>query len=160
MMIKAVSPYPATPFHTRTKTAAEGQQGFTIPETKTTEQADTTDVSKDLSGKYDIRNATFSEMTEIAKALHKAEEISFRTLATLTFDYDRATNNIKRAAQAAGMKVSADFSMYQTPADGNGRRDWIAEIGARAASDFKYGNLAGYQNNSRILEVLQRLDII
>lgn len=56
------------------------------------------------------------------------------------------------------MRVSADFSMYETSANSNGQRDWIAEIEARASNNFKYGNLVGYQINSKILAILQKFD--
>lgn len=140
---------------TTTKTEDHVDQRFTIPSTITAVQKKSPDVYEELSGKYDIRNATFGEVTEIADALYKAGEISLGELAALTFDYDRATNYMK---QAAGMPASAEFSMYKSTANGSNQRDWIAEIEARASDHFKYGNLVGYQLNSKLLAILQKFD--
>jgi len=158
MTINAVAAYQTTTIYaksTAVKTATTGEQVFNVPETVATTLKNSSTVYEELSGKYDVRNATFGEVTEIADALYKAGEIMLGEVAALTFDYDRATNNLK---QHAGMRVSADFSMYKTSANGNGQRDWIAEIGARASTNFKYGNLVGYQINSKVLAILQKID--
>lgn len=158
MTINAVAPYQTTTVYERStavKTATTGEQVFNVPETVATTPKNSSTVYEELSGKYDVRNATFGEVTEIADALYKAGEITLGEVAALTFDYDRATNNLK---QHARMPVLADFSMYKTSANGNGQRDWIAEIGARASTNFKYGNLVGYQINSKVLAILQKID--
>jgi len=157
MTINAVAPYQTTALYaksTAVKTATAGEQVFNVPEAGAATQKDSSTVYEELSGKYDIRNATFGEVTEIADALYNAGEITLGELAALTFDYDKATNNIK---QHARMPVSADFSMYKTSANSSGQRDWIAEIGARASTNFKHGNLVGYQINSKIHAILQKL---
>ncbi|OMP67239.1 hypothetical protein [Domibacillus epiphyticus] len=108
-----------------------------------------------LATKYDVRNATFEEITDVANSLYKAGEISLREVAVLTFDYERAAQSIRKNANGS---VSSNFSMYETAANENGKRDWIAEFELRAAKDFKYGNLVGHSNKMKILSVLQRLD--
>ncbi|WP_153732475.1 hypothetical protein [Sporosarcina obsidiansis] len=82
---------------------------FTISDSVAIEQRNSSSVYEELSNKYNVRNATFGEMTEIAKELYQSGEISFGELAVLTFDRDRATNYLMHAA---GRSVSPDFSMY------------------------------------------------
>ncbi len=158
MAINAVAPYQTTTLYAKinaVKTATTGERVFNVPEAAAVTQKDSSTVYKVLSNKYDVRNATFEEIVEISKALYEAGEISFKEHAVLTFDFGRATDNIKRNAPGY---ISADFSMYETSANSNGQRDWIAEFGARASSHFKYGNLVGYQTNSKVLAILQKLD--
>lgn len=110
---------------------------------------------EELAQQYDVRNATFEEIKEISNALYQAGEISMKEHMILTFDFGRATADIRRNAPGY---VSTDFDMYKTPANENGQRDWIAEIKARAADHFKYGNIIGYETNSKILAVLQKME--
>lgn len=117
-------------------------------------QKDTSTLYKTLTDQYDVRNATFEEIAEISKILYKAGEISFQEHAVLSFDYGRATDYMKRYAPG---KISADFDMYITPANSLGQRDWLAELSARAAQAFQFGELVGYQHNTSILTVLERL---
>lgn len=157
MTINAVAPYQTTIVYaksTAVKTVATGEQVFNVPETVATTPKNSSTVYEELSGKYDVRNATFEEVVEISNVLYGAGEISLAEHALITFDYERATNYLKRNAPG----VPANFNMYETSADSNGRRDWIAEFGARASSHFKYGNLVGYQTNSKVLAILQKLD--
>ncbi|WP_153723321.1 hypothetical protein [Sporosarcina cascadiensis] len=119
-----------------------------------TEPEDSAALYKGLSEKYDVRQATFGEIVEMSNALYEAGEISLKEHAVLTFDYDRAANNLKR--QAPGY-VPVDFTMFETVAASNGQRDWISEFGARAAKDFKFGNLAGFQSHTKMLDILERL---
>lgn len=114
---------------------------------------DSSNLYKELSSRYDVRNATFEEVVEISNALYKAGEITFKEHALITFDYGRATNYLKRNAPG----VPSNFNMYETSADSNGRRDWIAEFGARASKNFKYGNLIGYQSNKKVLDIFENL---
>lgn len=118
------------------------------------EQKDSPAIYKGLSDKHDVRNATFGEIVEISNALYDAGEISLKEHAVLTFDYDRATNNLKRHAPGY---IPVEFNMYETSANSNGQRDWISEFEARAAKDFKYGNLIGYQSKTKVLGILERL---
>ncbi|MEK5038493.1 hypothetical protein [Sporosarcina sp. FSL K6-3457] len=157
MTINAVEPYQTTALYaksTAVKTAATGEQVFNVPKTVATTQKDSSTVYEELSGKYDVRNATFDEIVAISNTLYEAGEISLKEHALITFDYERATNYLKRNAPG----VPANFNMYETAANGIGQRDWIAEFGARASSNFKYGNLVGYQTNSKVLAILQKLD--
>ncbi len=126
---------------------------FLVGETDT-KQKDSSAVYKELSDKYDVRKATFGEIVEISNALYKAGEISLTEHAVLIFDFDRATNNIKQHAPGY---IAANFDMYETVANSDGQRDWIAEFEARASKDFKYGNLIGYQSKMKVLDILERL---
>ena len=111
-------------------------------------------IFEELASKYDIRNATFEEVKEIGHALYEAGEMTVKQLMMLTFDYDRATQSIKMATNG---QASPNFTMYETAANADGKRDWIAEFTARAAKDRQYGNLVGYANKNEIISILQLL---
>lgn len=115
----------------------------------------TTKGSSPVDETLDVRRATFEEMTELSRALYERGEITLKDHMLLTFDYERATNSLKQNAPGS---ISADFDMYETPADRNGKRDWIAEFQARALKDLKFGNLIGHQNKMRILTILQQFN--
>ncbi|HHY74688.1 MAG TPA: hypothetical protein GX497_15965 [Bacillus bacterium] len=112
-----------------------------------------TNIYENLSNKYDVRKATFEEIKEISHSLYEAGEISLKEVAILTFDYERATNDIKNQVGS----VSPNFSLYETEANKNGQRDWIAEYEARAAKFFQSGDLVGYQNSTKILNILREI---
>lgn len=136
------------------KKATTGEQLFKVPEAAVTAEKSTSTVYEELSGKYDVRNATFGEIIEMSKALYNAGEISLAEHATLIFDYDRATDHLKRHAPGY---ISADFNLHETQANRNGQRDWIEEFSARASKNFKFGNLIGYQSNMEVIKILERL---
>lgn len=120
-------------------------------------QKDTSTIYEELASKYNVRSATFEELTQISEALYNAGMISLGEHGILTFDYERATNAIKRHAPTP---VLSNFSMYETKANNNHARDWITEYEARIAKDFKYGNLIGYQTNTKILNILQQISAV
>lgn len=126
---------------------------FTIQEN--VEQQHTPVNYKELAQQYDVRNATFNEIKEISNILYNAGEISMKEHMLLIFDFGRATDYIKNIAPGT---TAPHFDMYKTSANEYGQRDWIAEIEARAADHFKFGNLIGYHTNSKILAILQKLD--
>ncbi|QTM99570.1 hypothetical protein ERJ70_09820 [Sediminibacillus dalangtanensis] len=109
----------------------------------------------ELATKYDVRNATFDEINSISKALYDNGEISLKDVAILTFDQKKATDYLKQ--KVPGL-TSEEFSMYQHSVSSEGTRDWIAEMEARAQKDFEYGNLIGFQNSKKVLNILQKLD--
>ncbi|MGG0670067.1 hypothetical protein [Sporosarcina koreensis] len=156
MNISTVAPYQTTSLYTKStamKMETTGEQVFKVPEAVVITQKDSSIVYEELSSRYDVRNATFGELVELSSALYEAGEISLKEHALITFDYERATNYLKRNAPG----VPSNFNMYETSADSNGRRDWIAEFGARASKNFKFGNLIGYQSNMKAVEILERL---
>lgn len=53
---------------------------------------------KELSGNYDVRNATFKEVVAISNVLYEAGEIPYKEHSILTFDFGRATDDLKRYA--------------------------------------------------------------
>lgn len=112
-------------------------------------------IYSELANDYDIRNATFDEVKKIANKLYDAGAIKVTDLMILTFDYGRATQDIKAAANG---QASPNFSMYETAADAAGKRDWLAEFEARAAKDRQYGNLIGHANKTKIIQILQLLE--
>lgn len=109
--------------------------------------------NEDISNKYDVRNATFDEIVEMSNELYEAGEISFKEHVVLTFDFGRATNNLKQNAPGY---ITSSFDMYETSSNSNGQRDWIAEFGARASKDFMFGNLIGHQHNMKVIDILER----
>ena len=112
-------------------------------------------IFEELASKYDIRNATFEEIKEIGHALYEAGEMTVKQLMMLTFDYDRATQSIKMASNG---QAPPNFTMYETAANADGKRDWIAEFTAHAAKDRQYGNLIGSATKQEILSILQSLE--
>ncbi|SOC06558.1 hypothetical protein SAMN05880501_104309 [Ureibacillus xyleni] len=119
------------------------------------------DIYGELSKNYNVRNATFDEIVQIANALYEAGEISGKEVALMTFDFDRAKRDLIHNAghiiRENGIQISSDFSLYETSANELGQRDWIAEFEARASKSFKYGDLISYQNNNKIVSILQKL---
>ncbi len=141
------------------KTEAE-RSSFVVEKTAgNTRPKDSSALYKELSAKYDVRNATFDEIVEISTALHKAGEISTIDHVILTFDFGRATEDLRRDLNRLDPgRVSPTFSMHETPTNGNGKRDWISEFKARAESSFNFGNLSGSQGHTRISNILERLE--
>lgn len=130
---------------------------FSVCETKELNESQPTfsNIWEELSETYDVRNATFNDIKNVAQTLYKAGEISGRDMATLTFDYEKAINDIQIYSRTS---VSADFNINETVADELDRRDWISEFEKRATKDLKYGNLIGHANKSKILNILYQLD--
>lgn len=155
MNINTVASYQTTAFYAKNtaKMDTTGGRLFNIPETVATTQKDASAIYEELSSKYDARKATFDEIIEISNTLYEAGEISLKEHMLMTFDFERATNDLKQNAPG----VPSSFNMCETSADSNGRRDWIAEFGARASKNFKFGNLIGYQSNMKAVAILQRL---
>ena len=112
-----------------------------------------------LASKYDVRNATFEEIVDMANSLYKVGEIALEEVATLTFDNERATNHIKQLLNRGVLpgQVTAQINLYQTEANENGRRDWIAEFEASANEAFQYGDLISYQNHTKTANILKQL---
>lgn len=117
-------------------------------------QKDSSAIYEELSSRYDVRNATFGEIVEMSGALYGAGEISLSEHAALTFDYDRASDNLRRHSPGY---ISEDFNLHETFANSNGQRDWIAEFEARASKNFKFGNILGYESDKKVLDILGRL---
>ncbi len=63
-------------------------------------------VYEELSTNYDVRNATFEEIVEISNVLYNSGEITLKEHAVITFDFERATNNLKQNAPGT---ISSDF---------------------------------------------------
>lgn len=112
---------------------------------------------EELSTEYNVRNASFDEISNISYKLYQSGEISLGEHAILSFDYDRATNDIIRRTTNSGIYVSPNFSIYATEVKENGKRDWIAEYELRVNRDFKSNNMLGYHNNKKILNILNKL---
>ena len=131
-------------------------------EVNPTKAEPTSNVYEELTKKYNVRNATFDEIVQIANALYEAGEISGKEVSMMTFDSERAKRDLIHNAghilRANGMQISPDFSLYETSANEFGQRDWIAEFEARASKSFKYGDLISYQNNTKIVSVLQKIE--
>lgn len=134
------------------------QTAFSIQEEKDVTPTSNENVWDELSQMYDVRNATFDEIKEIANTLYKEGAISLKEVVLLTFDYGRATDYMKQAARQTSLPVATNFSMYETNADEFGRRDWIAEFSAQAKKQFKLGNLVGHSSRLKIVNLLEQLE--
>lgn len=113
---------------------------------------ETTDIWKELSDNYNIRYASFEELCEVAYKLYDAGEITGKELAILTFDLDKAREHLQ---QRLNIPVA---DLHLTPANREGKRDWIAEYEARMNRDLQLNNLLGYENKKIIFNLLKRLD--
>lgn len=98
----------------------------------------------EIARKYDIRNASFSELCDIASELYGSAEISLFEVAVLTFDPSQSPQPIRP-------------NMNLTQANHEGRRDWIVEYQERARRDMKIGNTLGYAQNEKVVQLLGRL---
>lgn len=116
-------------------------------------QEKNTDILEEISRNYDVRNATFEEICEIARKLNDAGLISDMELGLIVLDCNRLLEQIRPYVK--GYLVS-DLNL--TPANSEGRRDWIAEFEARKDLDFRINNLLGYKSNKNIYTILKKLD--
>lgn len=160
-MVSVISSSQSNSFYTASpRVEKQSQQTpFSIQEEKdVTTKVTNENVWEEVSQKYDVRNATFEEMAEMAFTLHQAGAISVKEVALLTFDLDRATDSIKKAARQLSMPVAPNFSMYETTADEFGRRDWIAEFNGQAKKQLKLGNLIGHASRTKIVNILEQLE--
>ncbi len=109
------------------------------------------DIWTELGNKYDIHNATFDELCEIATTLYKKGAISGGECAIMTFDWKRAADDLRKDHP----DVVADLNLV--PADSEDRRDWISEFDARAKRDFSQGNNIGYIHNQKLADILRQI---
>ncbi len=109
---------------------------FSIPSTSTISASDT---KIQLSKTYNMRCATHEELCEFANELYEAGLISSQLRGIITLDLSRG-----------------DTDDNQTPADAAGRRNWIAEFGARAKVALAFGDISGYATDSNIVALLKR----
>ena len=135
------------------------EEDFSKVFASSTDKLETNEVDEsiydDIANNYDVRNMTFEQLKEVAQELYEAGAITGKEVVTMTFDYNRATQYIKQAANGI---TAPNFTMYETSVDTSGRRDWIAEFEARAAKDRQYGNLIGNAQKNKIIRVLQLLE--
>lgn len=153
------SQQPASFYPKKTIETVESKPAFSINKTVENNQksrsiqTDSFAFYEEISNKYDVRNATFEEIVEMSNELYEAGEISLKDHAVLTFDFGRATNHLKQNAPGY---IPNSFDMYETSANSNGQRDWIAEFGVRASKNLKFGNLIGHQSNLKVIDILER----
>ena len=86
--------------------------------------------------KYDIRNCTFDEFTSTIKALTTEGKLTSHDILLGTADFEKSFK-----------QLNPNFKYYITPADSEGRRNWVDEFGALAERDFRRGNMLGYKRN-------------
>lgn len=128
-----------------------GVQQFTNTiENKRIVQDESSSIWENLSNEYNVNYGTFADVIRIANSLYEAGEISLREVATMTFDFGKASHDLKQVASG----ISSNFSMYETNAKEDGKRNWIEEFDARANKNFKLGNLLGYNSNMKISSIL------
>ncbi len=155
MHIHTIVSSPVTSYHTKPHNVNEQKSAFQIKKTdEHVTQEHSSTIYKTLADQYDIQNATFEELVHLSHTLYNAGEISLKEHMTLTFDYEKATNHLKRHAPGA---IPSHFTMYETAANEYGQRNWIAEFEARASKDLSFGHTIGYHNKLKVLDILQRL---
>lgn len=155
MKINSISSSSSVSYATQRETNSNFASVFMYSTNQTLENGTESKYNQETFTNTNVRAATFEEIVELSKALHAAGKISFKEVATLTFDYERATRYIKENAPST---VAANFSMFETAANDKGQRDWIAEFEARAKKDLQYGNLIAHQNKQKIVEILKKLE--
>jgi len=105
------------------------------------------DIYKQITQKYDIRNASHIELREIAKKLYEQGEISLLEHGMLTFELKLPAEVVK----------NNPYNYFLTKTDRSGKRDWIAEFEARVQQNKKIGNLQGSILNRKIVDILALL---
>ena len=126
---------------------------FTVDNSGTASKDTSKDIWAELGSKYDIRHATFDELSEIANKLYSAGQISLGDLSIMTFDWKRAADELRKDHP----DVVADLNLV--PADSEGRRDWISEFDARAKRAFSQGNNVGYIHNQKLADILRKISL-
>jgi len=124
---------------------------FTVNNSGTASKDASTDIWTELGNKYDPHHATFNELDELAHELYSVGQISLGDLAMMTFDWKRAADDLRKDHP----DVVADLNII--PADSEGRRDWIAEFGARSKRAFSQGNNVGYIHNQKLANILRQI---
>ena len=110
------------------------------------------DIWKELSDNFNVRNASFEEICEISFQLYQSGKISLGEHAILTFDWNKA-----RAHMQQHLNIPV-VDLHLTPANFEGKRNWIAEYEARMNRDLQLNNLLGYEINKKITGILKRLE--
>lgn len=129
------------------KVNEDNRENFSIGHEKTDAKngiKDSTDIWVELASKYNIKNATFEELSNLSTELYKAGEISL---------FEHGLMTLRDPSKSSLFK----FTNNLTAADKYGRRDWVVEFQARMERDQKINNDLGYKNNLRAFEILSRL---
>lgn len=121
---------------------------------KIKEKTKDSNVWKELANRYNVENTTFEGISQIAKSLYDAGEITLQDVMTMIFDYGKATADLKNKFS----HISSQFSMFETTPDSLGNMNWLFEFEARAQKNLDYGNILSYQNNIRILDILKQIN--
>ncbi|MTI57724.1 hypothetical protein [Geosporobacter ferrireducens] len=104
------------------------------------------DVYKELSGKYDIRNVTFKELTEITDKLFEAVEITL-------FEHSLLTLDLSKLPVPDGMDNTYLLNKYSD----THKQDWIAIFEDSAKTCWAHGDINSYSKDMNIVKVLNRL---
>ncbi|WP_053954668.1 hypothetical protein [Inediibacterium massiliense] len=104
-----------------------------------------TDIYGKLKQKYDIRNATFDEVKEIAEKLHEAGEISEFQYANLILDRSR-------------ISVPEHEKKFLIDRYHGGRQDWIEIYEDQAKTCLSYGDMNSYNKNIDIIKALKKCE--
>lgn len=99
---------------------------------------------QELARKYDVENASLREIKTLSKQLYHAGEITGFECALLTFDPSESPQ-----------LNTAEF--YLTPANPNGKRDWLKEYEAKSSRDLRMGLTQNYMHNQRVVAILKKL---
>lgn len=142
MQVVGVQSFPAPCARTHANQAMTRDKDLgTFVVTSKSGPTDTSSIWDDLSERCDIRNCSADELNAAASSLYKAGQISLKELAILTLR----------------PIVSGANDGYLTASSAAGKRDWIAELGARLKQDQRLGNTLGAENKRNALAILRRL---
>jgi hypothetical protein len=132
----------------------ENKLNFSVPTEENRDEKLATnkkpDIWKELSGKHNIRSATYEEIDDISLQLYERGEISLFQRALITDDLSKIPQPF--------IQQSLKNNGYLTQTTQDGKRDWIREFEAKAMQQLKFGNVKGYTDYQNIaINILKRL---
>jgi hypothetical protein len=108
---------------------------------------------EDIRSKYNIRNASFDEIVEIALRLEEAGQISDVECSILIFPHHKALEYLRHELKGIHHVTATG---WLTSANSSGKYDWIAEWEARAKESQRLG-LVGFEIDQNIVSVLRKI---
>lgn len=111
------------------------------------EEIKITSIWHKLAGKYDVRKMTKDDMSYVSQQLFEAGEISSTEHSILSFNPSKSNRQ-------------TTTSIYRTPTDNDGNRDWITEYAIRYQQAQNSGNQKIITVNQSILSHLSRLEAV
>ncbi len=120
---------------------------------KTVSDKANTEKFKATEEPYDIRNATYKELTSICNDLYRSGKISLYERGMLTF------NPMKSSQWSTITHDKANDEYYLTNEDSSGKRDWLLEFEKRIENQRNLGNKLGANHMEKTLDKVRKLFI-